>query len=311
MRIRFFAASASLAFCAIVLGCGGGSGSNSPFTGGPTSGGGSVPSSRHVVVVMEENQIYASVVGNALVWPNLNKLMMQGALATNYYANTHYSIGNYFMLTTGQILTRDDNSRQIWNVDSIARRMISAGVSFKIYAEGATQGYTGGNTGQYVLRHNPFALLSDVADSPTTARKYIWPFTQLASDIASNALPQFSFIIPSIANDAHSGPPTQADAWLQSKVVGPISGTPAFKAGGDGILAVLYDESIVSDTANGGGHVAALFWGPLVKPGYRQSSKTVYQHQSMLATWMAALDLPNPPGQAANAPVMSEFFVQK
>jgi acid phosphatase len=260
---------------------------------------------------MEENQPFAAVAGDVVVWPNLNKLIARGALATHYYANTHPSIGNYFMLTTGQILTTDDASTKVWNADNIARRMISAGVSFKVYAEGAPQGYVGGNTGQYVVRHDPFALLSDVAGSATTADKYIWPFTQFASDVANNALPQFSFIIPNLMDDAHNGTPMQADSWLQSKVAGPLAANAAFKSGGDGILTVLFDESIDADTTNGGGHVVAMFWGPLVKAAYVQGSTTVYQHQSMLATWMAALDLPNPPGQAANAPVMSEFFVQK
>ena len=260
---------------------------------------------------MEENQAYETVAGDTTLWPNLNKLIAQGALPTHYYANTHLSIGNYFMLTTGQILTRDDNSTKVWDVDNIARRMIAAGVSFRIYAEGATQGYIGGNTGQYVLRHNPFAMLKDVAGSPAEAKKYIWPFTQFASDVANNALPQFSFIIPNIVDDAHSGTPLRADAWLQSKVVGPVSGTSAFKPGGDGILIVDFDESLPTDVTNGGGHVAPVLWGPLVKVGYRQSSTTLYQHQSMLATMMAALDLANPPGDAASAPLMTEFFVQK
>jgi phosphatidylinositol-3-phosphatase len=260
---------------------------------------------------MEENQAYETVVGDTTLWPNLNKLIAQGALPTNYYANTHPSIGNYFMLATGQILTTDDNSTKVWDVDNIARRMIAAGVSFRIYAEGATPGYIGGNTGQYLLRHNPFAMLSDVAGSPAEAKKYIWPFAQFASDAANNALPQFSFIIPNVMDDAHSGTPLQADAWLQSKVVGTVSGISAFKAGGDGILIVDFDESLTTDVTNGGGHVAPVLWGPLVKAGYRQSSTTLYQHQSMLATIMAALDLPNPPGGAASAPRMSEFFTQK
>jgi hypothetical protein len=103
----------------------------------------------------------------------------------------------------------------------------------------------------------------------------------------------------------------QADTWLQGKVVGPISAAAAFKAGGDGVLIVDFDESVTTDLAIGGGHVAPVLWGPIVKPGYTQSSKTVYQHQSMLATIMAALDLSGPPGAAANAPLMGEFFVQK
>ena len=124
-----------------------------------------VPQSHHVVLVMEENQSYSTVVG-ATGWPNLNALIAHGALPTNYYADSHPSIGNYFMLTTGQLLTTDDNSTQVFDVDNIARRMLSAGVTFRVYAEGITQGYTGGNTGLYLIRHNPFAMLSDVASNP-------------------------------------------------------------------------------------------------------------------------------------------------
>ena len=54
------------------------------------------PLSKHVVMVMEENQSYSTVIGNTSVWPNLNALIGQGALPTNYYADAHPSIGNYF-----------------------------------------------------------------------------------------------------------------------------------------------------------------------------------------------------------------------
>ena len=124
--------------------------------------------SRHIVMVMEENTSYADVVRNS-AWPNLNQLIGNGALATNYYANSHPSIGNYFMLTTGQLLTTDDSSTQVFNVDNIARRMLSSGATFRVYAEGITQGYTGGNTGLYLIRHNPFAMLSDVKRELSTA----------------------------------------------------------------------------------------------------------------------------------------------
>ena len=269
------------------------------------------PPSKHVVIVMEENQGYATVVGNTTDWPNLNNLIGNGALATNYYANSHPSIGNYFMLTTGQLLTTDDSSTIVWNVDNLARRMLDSGVSFKIYAEGIPQGYVGGDTGLYLIRHNPFAMLSDVADNPQVANECIWPFTQFAADLASGALPEFSYIVPNVDDDAHNGTPLQADTWLQTNVIAPLSNSAAFASGGDGALIVDFDEAADADTTNGGGHVAPVLWGPNVKAGYRQSSTTVYQHQSMLLTVMDALRLANPPGAAANAPSMAEFFVQK
>lgn len=268
------------------------------------------PASQHVVMVMEENQSYSSVVENA-GWPNLNKLIGEGALATNYYANSHPSIGNYFMLTTGQVLTTDDSSTSVWNVDNIARRMLAGNVTFKVYAEGIHQGYLGGNVGNYVIRHNPFAMLSDVAGNPQVASVVIAPFSQFASDLANNALPEFSFVVPAINDDAHSGTQEQADTWLQDNVVAQLSGIPAFQPGGDGVMIVDFDESADSDTANGGGHVAAVFWGPLAAPGYQQKSSNLYQHPSMLRTIMEVLSLPNPPGDAAGATDMAEFFVQR
>ena len=265
--------------------------------------------SRHIVLVLEENQSYSTVVRSS-AWPNLNNLISNGALATNYYANSHPSIGNYFMLTTGQLLTTDDNSTTVWNVDNIARRMLAANVSFRIYAEGITQGYVGGNTGLYLIRHNPFAMLSDIANSPQVANQRIWPFAQFATDLANGTLPEFSYIVPDVNDDAHNGTPQQADSWLQSNVVIPLSNYSAFAPGGDGALIVDFDEAADSDTTNGGGHVSPVFWGPIIKTGYTQTSATLYQHQSMLRTIMDVLGLPNPPAAAATAPPMSEFFVQ-
>jgi acid phosphatase len=73
---------------------------------------------------------------------------------------------------------------------------------------------------------------------------------------------------------------------------------------------VEFDEAATSDITNGGGHVSPVLWGPPVKVGYTQTSSTLYQHQSMLRTVMDLLQLPNPPGAAATAPSMSEFFTQ-
>jgi hypothetical protein len=270
-----------------------------------------IPQSKHVVLVMEENQGYSSVVGDTSAWPNLNKLISAGALPTNYYANSHPSIGNYFMLTTGQLLTTDDNSTTVWDVDNIARRMLSSGVTFKVYAEGISQGYLGGNTGLYLIRHNPFAMLSDVAGDVQVANQIICPFTQFATDLANDALPEFSFVVPDINEDAHNGTPQEADSWLQANVITPLSTYSAFEAGGDGILIVDSDESQTSDIAYGGGHVAPVLWGPNIKVGFTQTSSTIYQHQSMLRTVMEALGLPNPPAAAALAPLMAEFFVEQ
>lgn len=270
-----------------------------------------MPTSHHVVMVMEENQSYSSVAGNITAWPHFNTLLKQGAQPTNYYADAHNSIPNYFMLTTGQVLTLDDSSTKVWNVDNIARHMLSANVTFKVYAEGIPQGYLGGNTGLYVIRHNPFAMLSDVANSPQVANQVIQPFARFLTDAANKTLPDFSFIVPDLNDDAHNGTPQAADAWLESNVVGPLTANPAFQTGGDGLLIVDFDESVTTDITHGGGHVALVLWGPIAKSGYAQNSATVFQHESVLRTVMEVLSLSGPPSAAATAPDMSEFFVLK
>jgi acid phosphatase len=266
--------------------------------------------SAHIVMVVEENASYTTVVRNTTDWPHLNNLIANGGLPTKYYANTHPSIGNYFMLTTGQLLTNNDLSTTVWNVDNIARRMLAAHVPFRIYAEGITQGYVGGSIGLYLVRHNPFARLSDIANNPQVANQSIWPFTQFAIDLANGTLPEFSYVVPNVDDDAHTGTARQADSWLQTNIVIPLSNNPAFAPGGDGLLIVNFDEAATSDTTHGGGHIAPVLWGPTVIAGYTQTSSTLYQHQSMLRTVMELLGLPNPPGAAATAPSMSEFFTQ-
>jgi acid phosphatase len=189
--------------------------------------------------------------------------------------------------------------------------MLAANVPFRIYAEGIPRGYLGGDTALYLTRHNPFARLSDVGDNPQIANQVIWPFSQFATDLANGTLPEFSYIIPDVNDDAHDGTPQQADAWLQANVVLPLSNNSAFAPGGEGLLIVDFDEAAASDNTNHGGHVSPVFWGPLAKTGYTQASTTLYQHQSMLRSIMELLGLPNPPGAAAGAPSMSEFFVGK
>src|SRR6266446_1569738 len=87
-------------------------------------GGGGVPQAGHVFIVIEENHDYADVIGSSLM-PYLNRLAQQYGLATQYYANTHPSIGNYFMLGTGQIITNNDTYSTIVTVDNVVRRLLA------------------------------------------------------------------------------------------------------------------------------------------------------------------------------------------
>jgi len=264
------------------------------------SGGGSAPFG-HVFVVTEENHDYASVIGSSAM-PYLNSLAQQYGLATQYYANTHPSIGNYFMLATGQIITNNDRYSTIVTVDNVVRHLLAGRKTWKSYAEDLPAvGYTGGDVGNYARKHNVFALLSDVVND-SSQRNRLVPFTQFATDLANGTLPDFSNIVPNLCNDAHDCSLGTADTWLRNNIA-PLLASQTFQQ--DGLLIILFDEA-GSDNTNGGGRIAWVVVSSRAKTGYQ--STTLYQHESTLRLILEALGLTQFPGAAATAPGMGEFF---
>jgi acid phosphatase len=271
-----------------------------------------VPAIGHVFLLVEENHSYSEVIGSASM-PYLNSLATQYGLATNYFADTHPSIGNYFMLTTGQILTNDDSSTATVSVDNLVRELVAAGKSWKSYAESLPSvGYTGGDVYPYLERHNPLSYFSDVRDDATQAANLV-PFTQLASDLADNQLPNFGFITPNAEDDAHDCPDgtqicqdsdklANADNWLKANIA-PLLANSTFQQ--DGLLIIVFDESVDTDIANGGGQVAMLAIGGKVKAG---QLGTFFQHESTLRLIGEATGIATLPGAAAMAPDMAAFF---
>ena len=283
-------------------GCGGSaSGSPQPPSSSPGPRG-TLPRFSHVVLVVEENHGYSDVIGSSAM-PYLNRLAGQYGLSTQYFANTHPSIGNYFMLTTGQLVTGDDAFAGTVDADNVVRDLIAAGKTWKSYAESLPSvGFTGGDAYPYAKRHNPLSYFTDVVNSSTEVNNLV-PFSQLASDLANNQLPDFSFVVPNLLDDAHDAPLQLADVWLEQNLASLIS-SPAFQK--DGLLIIVFDEAATSDATHGGGHVAAVIISPLAKKGYQ--STTLYQHQSTLRLILQGLGVSSYPGGASSAPEMTEFF---
>ena len=255
----------------------------------------------HVFIVTEENTNYSSVIGSSSM-PYLNGLAQQYGLATQYYANTHPSIGNYFELSTGQIISNNDGFSTVQNVPNVVRSLLAAGKTWKSYAESIPNAcYLGGDTGNYARKHNIFPLLSDVANDPVQACNNV-PFTQFATALANGTLPHFSNIVPNLCNDAHDCSLSTADTWLKNNI-DPLIKSAMFQR--DGLLIIVFDES-GGDNTNGGGRVVWVAVSPKSKPGYQ--STTLYQHQSTLRLILKGLGVNVFPGAAASAPDMTEFF---
>lgn len=307
-----FQEACTLGFAVIILlsaatllffaGCGGGAANIPPPVPVP---GQTNPQFGHVVIVVEENADYSNVIANPAM-PYLNGLANTYGLATNYFANLHPSIPNYMELATGQTLTVIDSlTPQTFPVsqDNVVREILAAGKTWKSYAEDLPSvGYTGGDTGNYAVRHNPLAYMTDVQSTPAQTQNLV-PFSQFSADLSAGNLPSYSFIVPNLCDDAHDCSLATADTWLSTNI-DPLIKSSAFQK--DGLLIIVFDEASDLDFTQGGGHVAAVVVSPFSKSGYK--SVALYQHQSVLRLMLEGLGITKLPGDAATAPAMWEFF---
>ena len=260
------------------------------------------PVSAHAFILVEENHSYSEVIGSSQM-PYLNQLAKTYGLATQYFGNAHPSLPNYFELTVGNIVSTHEGFTGTVTQDNIVRELLAAGKTWKCYAEDLpAAGYMGPSVGNYARDHNPFTYFSDVVNSSTQAMNIV-PFTQLQVDYSNSQLPGFGFIVPNQLDNAHNGDLQAADNWLKTNIA-PLVASPEFQA--DGILVIVFDESLDSDTTLGGGHVATVVVGPTVKPGAQVS--TTLQHQSTLRLMLQKLGVTTFPGDAATAPDMTAFF---
>lgn len=301
--------SAILSCLALGSACGAGGSASGVGTNNST---GTVPAFAHVVLVVEENTSYSEVIGNSAM-PYLNSLATKYGVATQYYGNVHPSIGNYLMMTTGAMATTDDHFTGTISGDNLARQFATDNKTWKVYAEGVpSAGYLGGDTGYYIQHHNPFSYFSDVTSNPAEAANIV-PFSGFGSDVGSGNLPDFALVIPNSRDDAHDCPGggssctasqrlAPADAWLQANIAPLIASAQMANT----LLVITFDEGDLSDTANGGGHVATVVVSQTGKAGYKGTA--TYQHQNLLRTIGDALRLSHVPGAGQSAGNMGEFF---
>jgi phosphatidylinositol-3-phosphatase len=243
------------------------------------------PRSKHVVVVVLENHSYHSALAEM---PWLKSQALKYSYTRYYYANTHPSIGNYFMMTTGRIVTNSSGYAGTVTGNNLVRQFLVGGKSWKVYAESLPYaGYIGGDRYPYVKRHNPFAYFADVRNS-SSQRYNLVPLSRFHSDLRAGHLPHFSFIVPNQRHNGHDASLSTADTWLRQNVA-PLLSNPEFRE--DGILIITFDESHKGDRAHGGGRILTVAVGPKVRRGYRDSTY-YYQHQALLRTVEEALGLP-------------------
>jgi len=268
---------------------------------------------------MEENTSYGTTVAE-MPW-----LVSQGAAnghTTNYISNTSGSLMDYLWAASGSCHasvncalptgTHDfgcggDGCTAPITDDNIFREMNNRGISWKVYAQSyAAAGGTvttpdGANGTHYYRRHNGATWYSDVLNNVSGSQARIVDFSQFAKDLSSNALPQFSIIVPDGLNDAHDTGAPSADAFLKANLPALLA-KPYFQPGGDGLLIVTFD--------NGDGDAAGLVYTAVIGPNVTPNtvSNIRYKHENTLATLLDALEIAARPGASASAAPMADFF---
>jgi acid phosphatase len=111
---------------------------------------------------------------------------------------------------------------------------------------------TGGNSGLYAEKHNPFLYFNDVrsASNCTTVEQPYPGVAGLVSALTGAGAPDFVWITPNLANDMHDGSVAAGDAWLRANLA-PVLASSWFTAGNATVIVTM-DENDAQSTPAGG-----------------------------------------------------------
>ena len=278
---------------------------------GPCGTTATAPAYQHVIWIWMENHSYSDIIGNTAQAPYINTLASQCGLATNYHNVSHPSLPNYIAGTSGlavsSLSTFTSDCSPSKRCSTSAPSIFGQGETWKAYAESMPSACDKSNSGEYAVRHNPPPYYTTLANCSTLDV----PYTQLATDLANNALPAFSFITPNLIDDMHDGTIAQGDSWLSTNVPA-ILNSSEYAAGHTAVF-ITWDEgtggsggeNCATNTTDQSCHVATLVISPSTAAG--STSATLFNHYSLLGTAEQLLGLPAL-GQAASATTLTSAF---
>ncbi len=229
----------------------------------------------------------------------------------NFFCNGNSCYMNSACVSTG---TKDPITDE-----NIFHLMNNSGISWKVYVQNYLN--AGGNVNvpdfntpnqppytHYYARHNAAVWYDEILNNVSGSQGNVVDLEQFEIDVAQNALPRFSIIVPDGCWDAHescsSTAVTSADNFLQNNLA-PVLNLPDFKVGGSGLIIVTFDNG----DGDGPGKVYTAFIGPNIKLGYVASAP--YTHQNTLRTMLDVLGISTYPGWSASATDMADVFGPK
>lgn len=198
---------------------------------------------------------------NSLVTPG-NSNAVQVSYATAYYTaapGEHPSEPNYIWSEAGTefgVFTDDDPSTSQGNLFSttnhLCGQLSAGGIPWKDYQEDVeytpaanvssagtlacgTNIYNGSTEYDYVVKHNPMEFFTD------TQNQNVYPLAQLWTDLASNTVGRYNWVVPDSFNEMHSYLP---NGFTYNGVQ--YTGNQAAIAQGDNCLAIIIPQIMAS-----------------------------------------------------------------
>jgi hypothetical protein len=277
---------------------------------------------QHVFIILMENNNWSDIKGSSQA-PYINSLLAKGAHAEAYnnVPGIHPSEPNYLWLEAGTNFgvtdDNDPNSNSQTSTQHLVNQLEAAGISWKEYAEdidGTSCPLSSG--GKYAAKHVPFVFFDDVTGNqdPNSQRciQHVRPYTELATDIANNTVPQYAFITPNLCDDMHGiffgcgASISTGDAWLSHEMP-KMMASSAYQSGA---IFLTWDESEGGDFP-----IGMVVTSPFAKVGYQNSIP--YSHSSTLRTFQEIFNTAGANaatgaflGDAANATDLSDLFTQ-
>ncbi len=256
----------------------------------------------HVYVLLMENQGYDNIVGNKQA-PDINSLIAQYGLATNYHGVAHPSQPNYLALFSGSTQGITDDTVHTFGGQNLADQLEAHGKTWRFFEQNVPANcFTGASAdngedgrGNYARKHNPAISFTDISTAPDRCKNIV-DFTHFDPEAAD-----FEFIAPNQCNDMHDCSIAVGDAFL-SKFVPKILNSDAWQQGG--VLFIIWDE----DTPYQNNRVPMLVISKAVPHGFR--SNTLHNHYSLLRTVEDAWGL-GCLNESCTANNLAEFFQHK
>ena len=338
VKLRLIRSAWAVAALALVVALVGAGWAFTPSVGLASTSNSAIPRYQHIVEIMMENQKYSTIIGNPDA-PQLNALASKYGLATDYFGVTHPSEPNYVANMGGSFFgIQDDNQfyctpamattdthcagttvDHTVSAQSLADQLTAAGMTWKGYFQslppapavlvktgpGANGPYTfkwpSDSNALYASKHNPFVNFTGTQDAIAN----MVPDTQLATDLSTKSLPDFSLVVPDQCHDMHGTNGCGADLIADGdtyvgNMVSQIMASKQWQEGRNAIV-ITWDEDDFSDQGEvgtgccgadpGGGHVATIVITNKTNK-YPITDGTAYNHYSLLRSFEDAFGLP-------------------